>query len=298
MQRVNSDLVGKIVNIASRCAGFVNRLSDGQLASTIDDEALWAAFSRAAPTIAEWYDSGEYGRAMREITALADQANQYIAKKEPWNLAKDPQRRADVLAVCTLGINLFKVLMVYLAPVLPDTVQRSLGFLNLEALRWDDAGTFLGANHRINAFEPLLTRIENEAVKKMIEETRGTVDMPASGAVPAAPVAQNLIDIDTFARIDLRVARVVSAEHIDGADKLLRLILDLGDSKRQVFAGIKSAYAPEALVGRLTVVVANLAPRKMRFGESQGMVLAAGPGGKEIFLLAPDAGAVPGMQVR
>ena len=248
VQRVNSDLVGKIVNIASRCAGFVNRLSDGQLASTIDDEALWAAFSRAAPTIAEWYDSGEYGRAMREITALADQANQYIAKKEPWNLAKDPQRRADVLAVCTLGINLFKVLMVYLAPVLPDTVQRSLGFLNLEALRWDDAGTFLGANHRINAFEPLLTRIENEAVKKMIEETRGTVDMPASGAVPAAPVAQNLIDIDTFARIDLRVARVVSAEHIDGADNLLRLILDLGDSKRQVFAGIKSAYTPDALV--------------------------------------------------
>jgi len=187
---------------------------------------------------------------------------------------------------------------------LPDTTQRSAKFLNLDSLAWDEATRFLG-EHRINTFEPLLTRIEMEAVTKMIEESRSD-DVPASA--PAAPASQNtppapangadLIDIDTFARIDLRVARVVSAEHVDGADKLIRLVLDLGDSQRQVFAGIKSAYAPETLVGRLTVVVANLKPRKMRFGESQGMVLAAGPGGTDIFLLSPDEGAVPGMQVR
>ena len=304
VQRVNSDLVGKIVNIASRCAGFINRLNKGQLTASIHDPALWQTFVDAEPTIAEWYESGDYGKALREITALADRANQYIAQQAPWNLAKEAGREADVQAVCTLGINLFKVLIVYLAPVLPDTTQRSAKFLNLDSLAWDEATRFLG-EHRINTFEPLLTRIEMEAVTKMIEESRSD-DVPASA--PAAPASQNtppapangadLIDIDTFARIDLRVARVVSAEHVDGADKLIRLVLDLGDSQRQVFAGIKSAYAPETLVGRLTVVVANLKPRKMRFGESQGMVLAAGPGGTDIFLLSPDDGAVPGMQVR
>ena len=190
------------------------------------------------------------------------------------------------------------MLIVYLAPVLPDTVRRALRFLNLAALVWGDAVRFLGA-HRINAFEPLLTRIDSEAVDKMIEETRATTTAPtARTAEPNTAAAPEVIDIDAFLRVDLRVARIIAAEHVAGADKLLRLIVDLGDSKRQVFAGIKSAYAPETLVGRLTVVVANLAPRKLRFGESQGMVLAAGPGGKEIFLLAPDAGAEPGMQVR
>ena len=305
VQRVNSDLVGKIVNIASRCAGFINRLNNGELTQTIHDPDLWRAFVDAEPAIAAWYESGDYGKAVREITALADRANQYIAQQAPWNLAKEAGREADVQAVCTLGINLFKVLILYLAPVLPDTAQRSAKFLNLDNPNWSEATRFLG-RHRINTFEPLLTRIEMEAVTKMIEETRATDDSAAPTATVAAKPAPNaaptngadLIDIDTFARVDLRVARVVSAEHVDGADKLIRLVLDLGDSQRQVFAGIKSAYAPESLVGRLTVVVANLKPRKMRFGESQGMVLAAGPGGSDIFLLSPDDGAVPGMQVR
>jgi len=307
VQRVNSDLVGKIVNIASRCAGFINRLNDGHLTATIHDPTLWNTFTDAAPAIAGWYESGDYGRAVREITALADQANQYIAQQAPWSLAKEAGRGADVQAVCTLGINLFKVLIVYLAPILPDTTQRSLQFLNVTALHWDDSSRFLGA-HRINAFEPLLTRIETESVSKMIEETRADANSAATplaavaaspaGAATVTPANEKLIDIDAFERIDLRIARVITAEHVDGADKLIKLVLDLGDSQRQVFAGIKSAYKPESLVGRLTVVVANLKPRKMRFGESQGMVLAAGPGGEDLFLLAPDSGALPGMQVR
>jgi methionyl-tRNA synthetase len=303
VQRVNSDLVGKIVNIASRCAGFIHRLNNGELATAIHDPELWRAFTDAEPAIAAWYESGDYGKAVREITALADRANQYIAQQAPWNLAKQEGRGADVQAVCTLGINLFKVLIVYLAPVLPDTAQRSARFLNLDGIAWSDATRFLG-KHRINEFEPLLTRMEADAVTRMIEETRATdgAAAPAESTVAATappPIdGADLIDIDAFARVDLRVARVISAEHVEGADKLIKLVLDLGDSQRQVFAGIKSAYAPESLIGRLTVVVANLKPRKMRFGESQGMVLAAGPGGEDIFLLAPDEGAVPGMQVR
>jgi methionyl-tRNA synthetase len=292
VQRVNSDLVGKIVNIASRCAPFINRQSGGQLGSDIHDARLWKTFVDAAPTIAAWYEAGDYGRAVREITALADLANQYIAQQAPWNLAKQADGAAAAHAVCTLGINLFKVLMVYLAPVLPDTAARSLRFLNLDALHWDDATKFLGA-HRINTFEPLLTRMEKNALDKVIADSRASAE-----ETPAPPTEADFIDIETFAKIDLRVARVVAAEHVAGADKLIKLTLDLGDSQRQVFAGIKGAYQPEALVGRLTVVVANLKPRQMRFGESQGMVLAAGPGGQEIFLLAPDAGATPGMQVR
>jgi methionyl-tRNA synthetase len=300
VQRVNSDLVGKIVNIASRCAPFIGRLNGGQLSAAIHDVPLWDAFTGAAPTIAAWYESGEYGKAVREITALADRANQYIAQQAPWSLAKEPGRVADVQAICTLGINLFKVLIVYLAPVLPETARRSEEFLALDGLTWDDATRFIGA-HRINAFEPLLTRVDPAAVARMIDATRAESAAPAaapSAAPEPPPVEPKTIDLDEFLRVDLRVARVIAAEHVDGADKLLKLTLELGGSKRQVFAGIKSAYAPEALVGRLTVVVANLKPRKMRFGESQGMVLAAGPGGDQIFLLAPDAGAEPGMQVR
>jgi methionyl-tRNA synthetase len=285
-------------------------LNGGELGASIHDPQLWRAFTEAAPAIAACYESGEYGKAVREITALADRANQYIAQQAPWALAKQDGRGEEVQAICTLGINLFKVLIVYLAPVLPDTAQRSVRFLNLPGLSWADAQTFLGA-HRINAFEPLLTRIETDSVNRMIEETRTEGQTPIAPARNAATAAtpssattategsvEDLIDIDAFNRIDLRVARVVSAEPVDGADKLIKLVLDLGESRRQVFAGIKTAYAPESLVGRLTVVVANLKPRKMRFGESQGMVLAAGPGGEQIFLLSPDSGAVPGMQVR
>ncbi len=294
VQRVNSDLVGKVVNIASRCAGFINRLSAGQLAAQNPAPDLWAQFTNAAPRVAASYESGDYGRAVREIAALADLANQYIAQQAPWNLAKQPDQGAAVQAICSLGINLFKVLVVYLAPILPDTAARAQQFLNLERLRWDDAREWLGEHH-INPFEPLLTRMERDALDRVVEESR-EVGSPDDDGTAAGD--EDLIDIDTFAKVDLRVARVVNAEHVSGADKLIKLTLDLGDSQRQVFAGIKGAYQPDALIGRLTVVVANLQPRQMRFGISQGMVLAAGPGGSEIFLLAPDSGATPGMQVR
>jgi methionyl-tRNA synthetase len=295
VQRVNSDLVGKVVNIASRCAGFIHRHADGRLGGDIPDPVLWQAFTAAAEDIAAAYETCDYGRAVRQITALADQANQYIAREAPWNLAKQAGNEARIRSVCSLGINLFKVLIVYLAPILPDTAARAGRFLNLDAVQWADAGEYLG-EHRINAFEPLLTRMERDAVDRVIEASRES-EGPVAQTKPAEPVA-GLIDIETFAKVDLRVARVVAADAVAGADKLIRLTLDLGDGQRQVFAGIKSAYEPAALVGRLTVVVANLKPRQMRFGESQGMVLAAGPGGKQIFLLAPDAGAEPGMQVR
>jgi len=198
--------------------------------------------------------------------------------------------------VSSLGINLFKVLMVYLAPVLPDTLARTLRFLRLESVRWDDAKVFLGAHH-ISEFEPLLTRLERKTMDRLIEASK-TAPVAETTAASAPAPSVPLIGIDDFAKIDLRVARVVAAEAVEGADKLIRLTLDLGGEQRQVFAGIKTAYRPENLVGRLTVVVANLEPRKMRFGESQGMVLAAGPGGRDVFLLSPDAGAEPGMVVR
>ncbi len=294
VQRVNSDLVGKVVNIASRCAGFVTRLADGNLTPEVHDALLWEAFTGAAEDIAALYESGDYGKAMRQISALADRANQYIAGHAPWNLAKDPATHDAAVAVSSLAINLFKVLMVYLAPVLPATTTKALEFLQLPHLTWQDATQWLGT-HKIGAFTALLTRIERADVDKLIEASKSA---PTPQAASAPDDSRATIEIDDFAKIDLRVARVTAAEAVAGADKLLRLDLDLGDSTRQVFAGIKSAYAPEQLVGRLTVVVANLKPRQMRFGESQGMVLAAGPGGREIFLLSPDSGAQPGMIVR
>jgi methionyl-tRNA synthetase len=293
--RVNSDLVGKIVNIASRCAPFVTSLGGGRLDADIHDRALWSAFTDAADAIAAHYEAGDYARAVRTIAALADRANQYIAAAAPWKAAKLPGQEATALAVASLGVNLFKVLMVYLAPILPATLARALRFLALPAVSWEDSRRWLGA-HTIGAFEPLLTRLERAAIDRLIEASRAAPAPPA--AAPSHAPGPDQIDLDDFAKVDLRVARVLAADAVAGADKLLRLTLDLGGEERQVFAGIKSAYRPEDLVGRLTVVVANLKPRKMRFGESQGMVLAAGPGGSEIFLLSPDAGARPGMVVR
>ncbi len=292
VQRVNSDLVGKVVNIASRCAGFVAKLGNGVLAADQHDHALWNEVSGASEDIAAHYESGDYAKAMRLIAALADRANQYIAHHAPWNLAKDAARHTEALAVASQAINVFKVLMVYLSPVLPATAAKTTEFLALPGLTWDDATRTLGA-HRIGRFEPLLTRLERSSVDALIEASK-----QGGETQPETKPTTSEIDIDDFHKIDLRVAKVLKAETVAGADRLLKLELDLGDSTRQVFAGIKSAYAPEALVGRLTVVVANLKPRQMRFGESQGMVLAAGPGGRDIFLLAPDAGATPGMVVR
>jgi len=309
--RVNSDLVGKIVNIASRCAGFITRQFDGALAPTLHDPALWQRFRDAGEAIAERYERGDTARAVREITALADLANQYIAEHAPWTLAKDPARRDDVQAICTQGLELFRLLMLYLKPVLPVMAEATEAFLRIAPLAWSHLDRPL-TGHRIGTFTPLIGRMEMTAVQQMIDDGRAPAEPATNPSAAAAQVepagkaaaasetepAKPTIAIDDFAKIELRVARIVSADKVEGADKLLRLTLDLGDSSRQVFAGIRSAYEPEAIVGRLTVVVANLAPRKMRFGVSEGMVLAAGPGGSEIFLLSPDQGAQPGMIVR
>jgi len=295
--RVNSDLVGKVVNIASRCAGFISKRFDGKLGGA--DTALVAELTSAGDTIAAHYEQREYAKAMRVVMGLADRANQYIDQEKPWQLAKDPAQEARVQAVCSTGIELFRVLMTYLKPVLPAMAARAEDFLQ-STLTWDALAAPLGA-HTVAAFSPLMNRVDMDKVNAMIEDSKSNTAPAAAPAAapatPALPIAPE-ISIDDFAKIDLRVARIAAAAHVEGADKLIQLTLDLGDGERNVFAGIKSAYAPESLVGRLVVVVANLAPRKMRFGVSQGMVLAAGPGGKEIFLLSPDSGAQPGMQVK
>jgi methionyl-tRNA synthetase len=298
VNRVNSDLVGKVVNIASRCAGFISKHFQGRLSAQLHDSALWQRFVDAADGIAALYESGDTARAVREIAALADQANQYIAGHAPWRLIKQEGQEDLVQAVCSQGINLFRALVIYLKPILPNLAADSEAFLQVEPLTWDDLAAPL-LDHRIAPFKSLFQRIERDAVDRMVQESREPEAAAGSDGAAAAPSeASPHISIEDFARVDLRVARVVRAEAVEGADKLLRLTLDTGDGERQVFAGIKDAYAADDLVGRLVVVVANLAPRKMRFGVSEGMVLAAGPGGSDIFLLSPDSGAEPGMIVR
>ena len=376
-QRVNADLVGKVVNVASRCAGFIHKRFAGRLAAGIHDAALLQEFTGADQAIATAYEAREYSRAMREIMALADKANQYIDRHKPWEIARQEPESAELQQVCSLGLNLFRILIIYLKPVLPGLAQRAEAFLGIDPLAWDDLAAPL-LDHPINKFKPLLTRVEKNRIDAMIEDSKESLRTGGSGAVDAgagetgagaasagkagnagageagagkagngdageagvveagnagvgeadAVVAGNAgageagageatdgdagavnkylvddpvgaeISIDDFARIDLRVAKITAAARIEGADKLLQLTLDLDGETRNVFAGIKSAYQPEDLVGRLTVMVANLAPRKMRFGISEGMVLAAGPGGDEIFILTPDAGARPGMKVK
>jgi methionyl-tRNA synthetase len=288
--RVNSDLVGKLVNIASRCAGFISKRFDGQLAGSLDDPELFVEFAAEAKIIAEHYERREYSKAMRIVMSLADKANRYIENKKPWLMIKDADQADAVQAACTQGLNLFRTLMVYLTPVIPALAADAQALFREEPWSWDDATTPL-LGHSISKYKPLLTRVEQSQVDKMIEESKepDTADTESSG--PAE------ITIDDFTKVDLRIARISKAEPVEGADKLLRLTLDLGEETRVVFAGIKSAYSPEELEGRLVIAVANLKPRKMRFGESQGMVLAAGPGGSDIFLLSADEGAKPGMRV-
>ncbi|MGD2159622.1 MAG: methionine--tRNA ligase [Gammaproteobacteria bacterium] len=301
MQRVNSDLVGKVVNIASRCAGFINKRFDNQLSSSLPDASLYNELVAAGETIAADFEKREYSKAVREIMALADKANVYIDNNKPWVLIKEDGKEAEVQAICTQGINLFRVLMTYLKPILPETAQKSEAFLNSE-LHWQILSEPLLA-HKIDKFKPLMTRIEKEQVDTMIEQSREHLEQSeqntqqAGGPLVDDPISPQ-IQIDNFAKVDLRVARIIKAEQVEGADKLLQLTLDIGGETRMVFAGIKSAYEPELLEGRLTVMVANLAPRKMRFGVSEGMVLAAGPGGKDLFILSPDDGASPGMRVK
>ena len=305
IQKVNSDLVGKVVNIASRCAGFIHKGNQGVLSLGADQPELSANFAKAAESIAACYEARDFSKAMREIMALADQANAYIADKAPWALNKQEGKQDEVQAICSLGINLFRQLIILLKPVLPQLASDAEAFLNVAPLSWNDYSTTL-VNHQLNPFKPLLTRMEQKDIDALIQsskedllETSTDIDLQVAGngELEKEPLAAE-INFDAFAAVDLRIALIERADFVEGADKLLQLTLDLGGVKRNVFSGIKSAYPdPKALEGRLTLYVANLAPRKMKFGVSEGMVLAAGPGGKEIYLLSPDAGAIPGQRV-
>ncbi|MDE3737949.1 methionine--tRNA ligase [Pseudomonas resinovorans] len=301
VQKVNSDLVGKVVNIASRCAGFIHKGNAGKLVAENAAPELFADFKAAVPSITEAYENRDFARAMREIMALADRANAWIADKAPWALAKQEGKQAEVQAVCAAGVNLFRQLVIFLKPVLPQLAAAAEQFLNVAPLTWDDHETLL-ADHQLNAFNPLMTRIEPAKIEAMVaasKEDLAAASAPkGNGELEKDPLAAE-IAFDTFAAVDLRIALIEKAEFVEGADKLLRLSLDIGDAKRNVFSGIKSAYPdPSKLEGRLTLYVANLAARKMKFGISEGMVLAAGPGGEEIYLLSPDSGAKPGQRVK
>nr|VFK52680.1 MAG: methionyl-tRNA synthetase [Candidatus Kentron sp. TUN]VFK53231.1 MAG: methionyl-tRNA synthetase [Candidatus Kentron sp. TUN] len=310
VQRVNSDLVGKVINIASRCAGFITKRFKGQLSTDQDNLTLYEAFVEKGDSIAEYFENREFGKAVREIMALADRANQYIDERKPWILAKDVGKEAELQSVCTMGLNLFRVLMTYIKPILPVTAKKVEVFLRVPVLDWEGRKKPL-SGQTINPFSPLMQRMEKSAVTAMVDasreelqpkETTSVVSKTASDKARFEPIGEK-ITIEDFAKVDLRVARIVSADPVVDADKLLRLVLDVGGESQKinqitVFSGIKSAYAPKDLVGRLTVVVANLAPRKMRFGLSEGMVLAAGPGGKDLWLLDVDSGAKPGMRVK
>lgn len=309
-QRINSDLVGKVVNIASRCAGFISKKFEGKLSDKLPDTALYQQFTDASEEIAQAYEERRYSKAMRLIMTLADLANQYVDEKQPWVLIKDNDRQKEVQDICTQGLNMFRVLMTYLKPVLPDLALKSELFLNAGEFKWQSMDAPL-LSHDINKFKPLMTRIETDKVEAMLEANKEKLteaaaladkataqsDSSSSNELLSDPISKT-IEYDDFAKIDLRVVKIINAEHVKGADKLLQLTLDLGGEERNVFAGIKSAYAPEDLIGKMTVMVANLAPRKMRFGVSEGMVLAAGPGGEDLFILNPDKGAKAGMRVK
>jgi methionyl-tRNA synthetase len=327
--KINSDLVGKVVNLASRTAKFVSgplapRAEDGTrsvpdtsgLAKTYpDDGGLFAQGAAAGKEIAEAYEACDYSRAMRLIMELADRANPYVDAKEPWKIAKDPARAAELQDVCTVALNLFRQIVVYLAPVLPKLAQQAGEFLNDPITRWEQSQRPL-VGTPVSPFTHMMKRVERKDFDAMIEASK---DQPVQGSeanlnvepgtlnsasadsdapLQAEPLLTDLISIDDFAKVDLRVARVLAAEEVPEAKKLLKLTIGLGgDVKRQVFAGIKAAYKPEQLIGRLVVVVANLQPRQMKFGLSEGMVTAAGTGGAEVFLLGIDEGAQPGMRV-
>lgn len=326
VQRVNSDLVNKLVNIASRSASFVMK-AGGQLSSQCAEPEMLQSFIDRGDVIADFYEKREFGRAMKEIMTLADRANEYIQEKAPWAMAKEEGREQEVLDVCSVALNLFRQLMTYLAPVLPELAQKTCEFMNLDNLQWDNRAILLG--HTINKFKPMLNRAEMDKVNAILSDTQellakeaGTSTQkedktaakkdakkdsskkdekkakgPATREDGSEAIAET-IEFPDFAKVDLRIARIVKADHVEGADKLLQLTLDIGNGElRNVFSGIKSAYKPEDLEGKLTVMVANLAPRKMKFGMSEGMVLAAGPGGSDIWLLEPHYGAQPGMRV-
>ncbi|MGO2511751.1 methionine--tRNA ligase [Marinomonas polaris] len=305
LQRVNSDVVGKVVNIASRTASFINKKFDGQLASDVSEAEMIQSFIDAGEVIAEHFESREYGKAIREVMRLADVANEYIAVQAPWVLAKDEATLPKVQDVCTVALNMFAILATYLKPVMPNLVADAEAFLGKE-LTWDNRSELL-FGRTVNTFKPLMGRIEQTQIDAIIEEGKLEAAAEAAAKEAAQPTQAETelskepieaeINFDDFAKVDLRIALIIKAEHVEKANKLLKLTLDIGGETRTVFSGIKSAYKPEDLEGKHTVMVANLAPRKMKFGMSEGMVLAAGPGGEEIYLLEPHAGAKPGQRV-
>ncbi|QMV13808.1 methionine--tRNA ligase [Vibrio spartinae] len=302
-QRVNSDIVNKIVNLASRNAGFINKRFAGQLAATCVEPELYQTFIDAAEHIGELYENREFSRAIREITALADKANQYVDEKAPWVIAKQEGKEQELQAICSMGLNLFRVLMTYLKPVMPALAARSEAFLN-QTLSWDAIQHPL-VDHEIATFKALFSRIDPKQIEAMIDASKEAVE--AERAIIQASAQEEMelskdpiapeIEFDDFAKVDLRIAKILSCEAVPKANKLLKFQLDIGGEVRQVFSGIKAAYQPEELVGKYTVMVANLKPRKMKFGMSEGMILAAGPGGKELWILEPHEGARPGMRV-
>ncbi|MBB5017598.1 methionyl-tRNA synthetase [Chitinivorax tropicus] len=304
INRVNSDLVGKYVNIASRAAGFLNKRFGGKLADTLPPSDLLTALQVAGNEIAELFEAREFSRALREVMALADMANQYVDEQKPWELAKQEGMETKLHEVCTTCINLFRLLTIYLKPVLPKLAEQVEQFLNIAPLGWADSKTLL-LGHTINPYQHLMTRVEPKQIDALLEANKQSLQAPTPAPAPAAEAQQyeaiaETISIDDFSKVDLRVARIVDAKAVEGADKLVQLTLDIGAETRNVFAGIKSAYKPEDLKGRLTVMVANLAPRKMKFGLSEGMVLAASfeDKGSGLFILSPDSGAQPGMRIR
>jgi methionyl-tRNA synthetase len=327
--RVNSDLIGKYVNIASRCAGFISKKFDGKLTALPYDELtafrlrpggsfnweprefplLREYAKRFSQTIGQTYEEREFGKALRLTMNVVDEANKFIDEWKPWELAKDPNKAEALHWCCSVGLQTFRLLTLYLKPVLPKVAEEVEAFLNIPPLKWDDSQVLLPSGHQIRDYRHLMTRIDPKQITALVEANKESLQPAPQSHSPQrhaqhqekaveSATAPSFISIDDFNKVDLRVARIVSAEHVEGADKLLKLQLDLGNETRQVFAGIKSAYDPAKLVGRLTVLVTNLQPRKMRFGESQGMVLAASGGGPGIFLLSPDDGAQPGMRVK
>jgi methionyl-tRNA synthetase len=304
--RVNADLVGKVINIASRTASFITKRFNGRLASTLPEPELFNRFVLAGETIAQAYEQREYHRAIRDIMTLADEANRYIDAQAPWIIARDTERELELQAVCTQGLNLFKLLFGWLSPVVPALTTAVIQFLQIPAWTWQTIHQPL-LDQTIAPFQPLLKRIERQQIDALLQASQqdlttqqAPVNTPTMSKTTHEPLAP-MITIDEFAQLDLRVARIITAEPVDGADKLVRLTLDIGmEAPRHVLAGIKKAYPVNTLVGRLTVMVANLAPRTMRFGVSEGMVLAASSGDTDqtLFLLAPDSGAQPGMRIR
>ncbi len=301
IQRVNSDLVGKVVNIASRCAGFINKRFSNEIGDQLDDPALFKKAVDAGPSIAQAYDNREFSRAIREIMGVADEANQYVNNRQPWIVAKQAGSDAELQAICCQGLNLFRLLITWLSPVTPSLAQRSSSFLCCdisEPGQWSNLSQPL-LNHRISEYQHLLTRINPKDVEQMIADSIEPESPVTKSHLSDEPIRPE-ITIDDFSKIDLRIAKVVDAQTVEGADKLIELQLDLDGQSRTVFAGIKNAYNPETLIGRHVVLVANLAPRKMRFGTSEGMILAASgiDDASGIFVIEPDSGAEPGMGVR